>query len=117
MRRRKIPRFTRRRPDRRRGCRRGRAERMNEQNGGVGKTPADNPFAALDAGRPAWDALGAFVPAPQPRIAGKASGPLAGLTFAAKDIFDVAGFVTGCGNPARAGSQAPATPPAPIGRA
>src|SRR3546814_8610315 len=62
MRRRKIPRFTRRRPDRRRGCRRGRAERMNEQNGGVGKTPADNPFAALDAGRPAWDALGAFVP-------------------------------------------------------
>src|SRR3546814_6528291 len=86
MRRRKIPRFTRRRPDRRRGCRRGRAERMNEQNGGVGKTPADNPFAALDAGRPAWDALGAFVPAPQPRIAGKASGPLAGLTFAAKDI-------------------------------
>src|SRR3546814_619857 len=86
---------------------------MNEQNGGVGKTPADNPFAALDAGRPAWDALGAFVPAPQPRIAGKASGPLAGLTFAAKDIFDVAGFVTGCGNPDWAGSHAPATRHAP----
>src|SRR3546814_16514797 len=91
MRRRKIPRFTRRRPDRRRGCRRGRAERMNEQNGGVGKTPADNPFAALDAGRPAWDALGAFVPAAQPRIAGKASGPLAGLPFYDTELFDEMG--------------------------
>ena len=27
------------------------------------------------------------------------SGPLSGLTFAAKDLFDVAGSVTGCGNP------------------
>ena len=27
-----------------------------------------------------------------------AGGPLSGLTFAAKDLFDVAGFVTGAGN-------------------
>lgn len=74
---------------------------------------ADKAFAALDAGRPAWDALGAFVPAPQPRIAGKASGPLAGLTFAAKDIFDVAGFVTGCGNPDWARTHPPAERHAP----
>ena len=33
------------------------------------------------------------------RIAGAASGPLAGLTFAAKDLFDVAGYPTAGGNP------------------
>ena len=32
-------------------------------------------------------------------IAGAPSGPLAGLTFAAKDLFDVAGHPTGGGNP------------------
>jgi amidase len=40
-----------------------------------------------------------FVPGPPVRIAGAASGPLAGLTFAAKDLFDVAGVPTGGGNP------------------
>jgi amidase len=87
---------------------------MDDRDGGA---LADNPFAALDAGRPAWDALGAFVPAPQPHIAGKTAGPLAGLTFAAKDIFDVAGFVTGCGNPDWAKSHTPALRHAPaVGR-
>jgi amidase len=33
------------------------------------------------------------------QIAGAAGGPLAGLTFAAKDLFDVAGYATGGGNP------------------
>jgi amidase len=33
------------------------------------------------------------------RIAGASDGPLAGLTFAAKDLFDVAGHPTGGGNP------------------
>jgi amidase len=33
------------------------------------------------------------------RIAGAPGGPLAGLTFAAKDLFDVAGHPTGGGNP------------------
>ena len=41
----------------------------------------------------------AFVPGPPLRIAGAPDGPLAGLTFAAKDLFDVAGYPTGGGNP------------------
>src|SRR2546430_6997640 len=40
-----------------------------------------------------------FVPGPPVRIAGAPRGPLAGLTFAAKDLFDVAGHPTGGGNP------------------
>ena len=32
-------------------------------------------------------------------IAGAPTGPLAGLTFASKDLYDVEGHVTGCGNP------------------
>ena len=40
-----------------------------------------------------------FVPGPALRITGAPSGPLAGLTFAAKDLFDVAGHPTGGGNP------------------
>lgn len=36
------------------------------------------------------------------------SGPLQGTTFAVKDLFDVAGTVTGCGNPAWAATHAPA---------
>jgi amidase len=40
-----------------------------------------------------------FVAGPPIRITGAASGPLAGLTFAAKDLFDVAGYPTGGGNP------------------
>ncbi len=42
--------------------------------------------------------IGAFVPGPRVRIDGRAGGPLAGLTFAAKDLFDVAGVPTGGGN-------------------
>ena len=43
--------------------------------------------------------LGAFVPGPRCTVAGAASGPLAGLTFAVKDLIDVAGWQTGGGNP------------------
>jgi len=45
------------------------------------------------------DEFGAFVPGQQFRLAGKPGGPLSGLTFAAKDLFDVAGHPTGGGNP------------------
>ena len=45
------------------------------------------------------DSLNAFVPGVDVRIAGRAGGPLADLTFAAKDLFDVAGHPTGGGNP------------------
>ena len=40
-----------------------------------------------------------FVPGTSIHIAGASGGPLAGLTFAAKDLFDVAGHPTGGGNP------------------
>src|ERR1700716_214509 len=44
------------------------------------------------------DDIGAFVPGPRVRIEGRTGGPLAGLTFAAKDLFDVAGVPTGGDN-------------------
>src|SRR6476646_1042903 len=44
------------------------------------------------------DDIGAFVPGPRIHIEGRAGGPLSGLTFAAKDLFDVAGVPTGGGN-------------------
>jgi amidase len=40
-----------------------------------------------------------FVPYPAAPVVHRASGPLAGLTFAAKDLFDVAGYPTGGGQP------------------
>ena len=44
------------------------------------------------------DDIGAFVPGARARIDGCPDGPLSGLTFAAKDLFDVAGVPTGGGN-------------------
>ena len=41
----------------------------------------------------------AFVPGPRVRIAGKPGGPLAELSFAVKDLIDVAGVPTGGGSP------------------
>lgn len=54
------------------------------------------------------DATGAFVAGPAVVWPGAPTGPLAGLTFAAKDLFDVQGHVTGCGNPDWARTHAPA---------
>ncbi len=45
------------------------------------------------------DDVGAWAPYGRYAIAGAAHGPLAGLRFAAKDVFDVAGQPTGAGNP------------------
>ncbi len=59
------------------------------------------------------DLLGAFVPHGRIERAGAAEGPLAGATFAVKDIFDVEGTVTGRGNPDWLASQAPAATNAP----
>jgi amidase len=45
------------------------------------------------------DPLGAFCPDQDIHIEGSKGGPLSGLAFAAKDVFDIAGFRTGAGNP------------------
>ena len=54
----------------------------------------------MTANRPPLnDTLGAFCTDTEAYLEGAPAGPLSGLTFAAKDIFDVAGHVTGGGNP------------------
>ncbi|MCX7931320.1 MAG: amidase [Rhodovarius sp.] len=47
------------------------------------------------------------------RVAGAPQGPLAGLTFAVKDLFDVAGTRSGWGNPDRLREAEPAVTTAP----
>ena len=59
------------------------------------------------------DQLGAFVPHGHIEIDGAAQGPLCGTTCAVKDIFDVAGTVTGRGNPDWLASHEPAAANAP----
>jgi amidase len=58
---------------------------------------------------PAALANGAFCPHGDFEIAGAGGGPLHGLTFATKDIFDIVGHVTGCGNPDWLASHPPAS--------
>ena len=54
----------------------------------------------MTANRPPLnDTLDAFCTDTEAYLDGASGGPLSGLTFAAKDIFDVAGHVTGGGNP------------------
>jgi amidase len=48
---------------------------------------------------PLHDPAHAFVPYPDAPVPRAATGPLADLSFAAKDLFDVAGYPTGGGNP------------------
>jgi len=45
------------------------------------------------------DAARAFMPYPDAPVGHAPSGPLAGLTFAVKDLFDVAGYPTSGGQP------------------
>ena len=47
-------------------------------------------------------------------LAGAETGALAGLTFAVKDMYDIAGYRTGGGNPDWLAAQAPATRTAPL---
>ena len=46
-------------------------------------------------------------------LAGSGDGPLRGMTLAVKDLYDIEGHVTGCGNPVWAQTHAPATRTAP----
>ena len=48
---------------------------------------------------PLPDPAHAFVPYPDAPVARASTGPLTDLSFAAKDLFDVAGYPTGGGNP------------------
>ena len=59
------------------------------------------------------DSLGAFCRHCDVRIEGAAGGPLGGLTFAAKDNFDVAGFSCCAGNPGWLRTHPPAQSTAP----
>jgi len=61
----------------------------------------------------AKDKLGAFCRHTHIEARGAASGPLAGLTFAAKDLYDVAGQKTGFGNPDWLRTHEPAVRTAP----
>lgn len=60
------------------------------------------------------DALGAFCRHTHVAVAGSGQGPLAGLTFGAKDIYDIAGHKTGFGSPDWLATHAPATQTAPV---
>src|SRR5215470_7694180 len=59
------------------------------------------------------DPLGAFCRHADVTLPGAAAGPLAGLHFAAKDLYDVAGQRTGGGNPDWLDSHPPAAATAP----
>ena len=54
------------------------------------------------------DRVGAWVPHGRFVIEGAGSGPLQGLSFVAKDVFDVAGHSTGAGNPTWLATHGPA---------
>jgi amidase len=60
------------------------------------------------------DPLNAFCTHSRARLKGAPAGPLAGLTFAAKDLFDIAGHVTGAGNPDWLALHPPAARTAPL---
>lgn len=59
------------------------------------------------------DTVGAFCAYPAAERDGHPGGPLAGVTFAAKDLFDVAGLPTGAGSPEWLASHAAAATTAP----
>lgn len=73
-------------------------------------TAAPVEFAPL----PFEDTVGAWVPHGRFVVPPSGSGPLDGLNFAAKDLFDVAGQRTGAGNPAWLDTHAPATDHCPL---
>lgn len=58
-------------------------------------------------------ALNAFVAAVTVPVANAQTGALSGATLAVKDIFDVAGYQTGCGNPQKLAEAQTATKTAP----
>ena len=64
-----------------------------------------------------WEQAWRLCPYIELDIPGAVQAPLAGLTFAAKDLFDVAGHTTGSGNPTWLATHPPATETAPAVKA
>lgn len=62
------------------------------------------------------DAVGAFIPGPRAELPPAGEGLLSGLRFAIKDLIDVAGTRTTCGNPDWARTHPPAAGTAPLVR-
>ena len=60
------------------------------------------------------DPLGAFCRHTHSAVCGSGHGPLAGLTFGVKDIYDIAGHQTGFGSPDWLATHGPATHTAPV---
>src|SRR5437764_9114221 len=60
------------------------------------------------------DPLNAFCAHSAARLKGSPEGPLTGLTFATKDLFDIEGHVTGAGNPDWLDTHGPAARTAPV---
>jgi amidase len=59
------------------------------------------------------DPLNAFLDVPEVPVVSTQTGRIAGLRLAVKDIYDVAGYRTGCGNPDRFAEAQPAAKTAP----
>ena len=59
------------------------------------------------------DPVRAFMPYPSVAVPNAADGPLSGLTFAVKDLFDVEGYRTGCGCPLKLAMSGVKTKTAP----
>lgn len=77
-------------------------------------TPSDPRAASGDPAFPIVDDVGAWVPHGRFVRDATAAGPLSGLRFAAKDLFDVAGRPTGAGQPTWLATHAPAQADAPL---
>jgi len=59
------------------------------------------------------DSLNAFLDYPDVAVPSSPTGLLRGVPFGVKDIYDVAGYPTGCGNPQKEAECVPATSSAP----
>ena len=70
-------------------------------------------MASATFDNPPNDPMGAFCRENHAALEGSGSGPLAGLTFAAKDVFDIAGSRTGFGSPTWLNTHPPAEATAP----
>ena len=60
------------------------------------------------------DTVSAFMPYPKISVSNAKNGPLSGLTFAVKDLFDIKGYQTSCGCPLKLAQSLPAKETAPI---